>query len=235
MASHCEPSRPLERERDAHRRQASRHPRGGGRQRGGDWAHDGAAAGLLARRRRRAARARRHAAGQPRGEVDGRGVEQTSAHLSTLGPLGFAVCVISAHTVWPRVRPTLHSPRDAACLGRITPLGCISPHPAGLTPRAVRPRRCRAPRAPLAATWGATSLRRGGERPREGGSGGSECEEVCAGAGWLGGRGRLLTFVHRALHFECRASSCLPARGDARGCLALAPPHLPCVEKRTLP
>ena len=51
----------------------------------------------------------------------------------------------------------------------------------------------------------------------EGGRGGSECEEVCAGAGWLGGRGRLPTHVHRALLFECRASSCLPARGDARG------------------
>ena len=84
----------------------------------------------------------------------------------------------------------------------------------------------------------------------------NECEEVCgwlvgreggAGAsarrcvrpaGWLGGRGRLLTRAHRALHFECRASSCLPARGDARGCLALAPPHspvlrsAPCLEPR---
>ena len=45
----------------------------------------------------------------------------------------------------------------------------------------------------------------------------NECEEVWAGAGWWGGRGRLLAHVHRALHFECRASSCLPGRGDARG------------------
>mmetsp|Transcript_24318 Transcript_24318/g.78050 ORF Transcript_24318/g.78050 Transcript_24318/m.78050 type:complete len:203 (+) Transcript_24318:671-1279(+) len=40
-----------------------------------------------------------------------------------------------------------------------------------------------------------------------------------------------LTHAHRAVHFECRAGSCLLERGVARaGCLALAPPPHVCGE-----
>ena len=51
---------------------------------------------------------------------------------------------------------------------------------------------------------------------------------VCAGVGLSGGRARLLTHVHRALHFECRASSCLwfAPPNPTTLCVWRSPPHL---------
>ena len=44
----------------------------------------------------------------------------------------------------------------------------------------------------------------------------TECDCVCAGVGLSGGRGRLLTHVHRASACTLNAVGLLPVSGDAR-------------------
>ena len=59
-----------------------------------------------------------------------------------------------------------------------------------------------------------------------------ECDCVCAGVGLSGGRGRLLTHVHRASACTLNAVGLLPVsgRGDARVAPPLAPPLCVCGE-----